>query len=64
MPMTAGPRTSRVTHLVGRIAQVLRFWLVDLWGRDWDRHRRRLLLKHFWTYFRNPPIPGEHLPGY
>ncbi|MEX1257184.1 MAG: hypothetical protein WEG36_06170 [Gemmatimonadota bacterium] len=39
-----------------------KFWLRDIWGSEWDRHRRFLLLKHYRAYFRNRDIPGEHLP--
>lgn len=39
-----------------------KFWLRDLWGPEWDAHRRSLLFKHYRSYFRNPPIPGEYLP--
>jgi hypothetical protein len=46
-----------------RSAAILRFWLVDFFfSREWDRHRRALLLRHYWAYFRNPQIPSEHLP--
>ena len=45
------------------LSEALRFWIVDLWGDGWDRHRRRLLFRHFWAYLRHPHIPAEYLPA-
>ncbi len=46
-----------------QLSETLRFWTVDLWGDGWDRHRRRLLFKHFWAYLRHSHIPAEYLPA-
>ena len=49
--------------ILARVSETLHFWIVDLWGDDWDRHRRRLLFKHFWAYLRYPDTPSEYLPS-
>lgn len=41
---------------------ILRFWMKELWGPDWDWERRRLLVKHYWASFRNGSIPTTYLP--
>ncbi len=45
-----------------QLAELVKFWMVDVWGRDWDAQRRTLLYRHYRAYFRNPPIPPTHLP--
>ncbi len=42
--------------------RVLRFWLREIWGPDWDGPRRRLLLKHYRGFLRNGDIPTEYFP--
>lgn len=39
----------------------LRFWTRDIWGPRWDRERRGLLLKHYWSYLRHPPVAAHQL---
>ena len=53
-------RSSR--QFVRRAILLVRFWLYDLWLDEWDHHRRTMLLKHYWSYFRYPPIPTDHIP--
>ena len=53
-------RSSR--QIIRRAIFLCRFWLHDLWLDQWDHHRRTLLFKHCWSYFRYPPIPTDHIP--
>lgn len=46
----------------GTRASAIRFWTRAIWGPDWDPERRRLLLKHYWSYLRHPAVPPAHLP--
>jgi hypothetical protein len=48
--------------MLTRSSETARFWCVDLWGDGWDRHRRRLLFKHFRAYLLRPYVPAEYLP--
>jgi hypothetical protein len=47
---------------MNRFLSLCRFWLAEIWTPEWDAHRRWLLARHFWSYFRYRPIPSVHLP--
>lgn len=44
------------------VRSAVRFWLFEIWRSPWDHERRALLIKHYWSYLRFPPLPSSHLP--
>ena len=54
--------TDRIRGAIPGATAIYKVWLVEIWGEEWDRQRRRMLLNHYLGYMRDPPIPTDYLP--
>ncbi len=44
------------------LLRALGFWIREIWTAPWDHDRRVLLVKHYLSYLRFPPLPARLLP--